>query len=49
LICMSLMIKDAGHFFRCFSGIQYSSGEYSLFSYEPHFYWGYLIFWSLPS
>jgi hypothetical protein len=26
LICISLMIKDAEHFFRCFSVIQYSSG-----------------------
>jgi hypothetical protein len=26
LICISL-IKDVGHFFRCFSAIQYSSGE----------------------
>jgi hypothetical protein len=37
LICISLMIKDAEHFFRCFSAIQYSSGENSLFSSEPHF------------
>ena len=37
LICISLMIKDAEHFFRCFSVIQYSSGENSLFSSEPHF------------
>jgi hypothetical protein len=26
LICISLMIKDAEHFFRCFSAIWYSSG-----------------------
>ena len=25
LICISLMAKDVDHFFRCFSGIQYSS------------------------
>jgi hypothetical protein len=37
LICISLMIKDAEHFFRCFSAIQFSSGENSLFSSEPHF------------
>jgi hypothetical protein len=36
LICIYLMIKDAEHFFRCFSAIRYSSGEKSLFSSEPH-------------
>jgi hypothetical protein len=36
-ICISLMIKDAEHFFRCFSAIRYSSGKNSLFSSEPHF------------
>jgi hypothetical protein len=36
LICISLMIKDGEHFFRCFSAIQYSSVENSLFSSEPH-------------
>jgi hypothetical protein len=36
LICISLMIKDAEHFFRCFSAIRYSSGENSLFSSKPH-------------
>jgi hypothetical protein len=40
LICFSLMIKDAEHFFRCFSDIEYSSGENSLFSSEPHFLMG---------
>ena len=35
-ICISLMIKDVEHFFRCFSAIRYSSGENSLFSSEPH-------------
>jgi hypothetical protein len=37
LICISLMIKDVEHFFRCFSAIQYSSDENSLFSSVPHF------------
>jgi hypothetical protein len=37
LICISLMIKDVGHFFRCFSAIQYSSVENSLFSSVPQF------------
>ena len=37
LTCISLMIKDVEHFFRCFSAIRYSSGENSLFSSEPHF------------
>ena len=40
LICISLMIKDAEHFFRCFSAIRYSSGENSLFSSETHFLMG---------
>jgi hypothetical protein len=40
LICISLMIKDVEHFLRCFSAIQYSSGENSLFSSEPHFLMG---------
>jgi hypothetical protein len=40
LICISLMIKDAEHFFRGFSAIQYSSGENTLFSSEPHFLMG---------
>jgi hypothetical protein len=39
-ICISLMIKNAEHFFRCFSAIQYSLGENSLFSSEPHFLMG---------
>jgi hypothetical protein len=34
------MIKDAEHFFRCFSAIRYSSGENSLCSSEPHFLMG---------
>jgi uncharacterized protein YqcC (DUF446 family) len=37
LICTSLMIKNADHFFKCFSDIPYSSGENSLFSSKPHF------------
>lgn len=37
LICISLMIKDVEHFFRCFSAIQYSLVENSLFSSVPHF------------
>jgi hypothetical protein len=38
LICISLMVKDVEHLFRCFSDIQYSSVEKSLFSSVPHFY-----------
>jgi len=37
LICISLMTKDGEHFFRCFSAIQYSSVENSLFSSVSHF------------
>jgi hypothetical protein len=37
LICISLMIKDVEHFFMCFSAIQYSSVETSLFSSVLHF------------
>jgi hypothetical protein len=33
LICISLMTRDAEHFFRCFSATRYSSVENSLFSY----------------
>jgi hypothetical protein len=40
LICISLMIKDVEHFFRCFLAIQYSSVENSLFSYVPRFLTG---------
>jgi hypothetical protein len=42
LICISLMIKDVEHFFRCFSAIRYSSGENSLFNSEPHFLINYI-------
>jgi hypothetical protein len=34
------MTKDVEHFFRCFSAIQYSSSEKSLFRSEPHFLMG---------
>jgi hypothetical protein len=37
LICISLMTKDAEHFFKCFSAIWDSSVENSLFSSVPHF------------
>jgi hypothetical protein len=37
LICISLMIKDVEHFFRCFSALQCSSVENSFFSSVPHF------------
>jgi hypothetical protein len=36
LICISLMIKYAKRFFRCFSAIQYSLGENSFFSSVPY-------------
>ena len=36
LICISIMIKDAEHFLRCFSAIPYFSGANSLFSSEPY-------------
>jgi hypothetical protein len=36
LICISMMTKDAEHFFRCFSVIQYPSVENSLFSSLPY-------------
>jgi hypothetical protein len=40
LICISLMIKDVEHFFRCFPAIRYSSVENSLFSSVPDFLMG---------
>ena len=41
------MIKDAEHFFKCFSAIRYSSGGNSLFSSIIHFLIG--LFGSLES
>jgi hypothetical protein len=35
-MCISMMIKDVEHFFRCFSVIQYCSVENSLFSSVSH-------------
>jgi hypothetical protein len=40
LNCISLMIKDVGHFFRCFLAIWYSSVVNSLFSSALHFVTG---------
>jgi hypothetical protein len=37
LICISMMINDVEHCFRCFSAFWYSSVENSLFSSVPHF------------
>ena len=37
LNCISLMIKDVEHFFKCFSAFGYSSFENSLFSSVPNF------------
>jgi hypothetical protein len=37
LICISLIIKDVEHCFKCFSTLQYSSLANSLFSSVPHF------------
>ena len=39
LICISLMIKDVEHFFKCFSAIRYSSGENSLFDSATCFFY----------
>jgi hypothetical protein len=47
LICITQMIKDVEHFFRCFSAIQYSSGENSLFSFVPHFLIWLLVFFGV--
>jgi hypothetical protein len=47
LICISLMIKDVEHVFKCFSAIWYSSAENSSFSSVPHC--GYLNFWDSTS
>jgi hypothetical protein len=43
LICISLMINNVEHFFRCFSAMCYSSVENSLFSSVPHFF--YRVIW----
>jgi hypothetical protein len=40
LICISPMIKDVEHFFKCFSALQYSLVENSLFSSVTHFLMG---------
>jgi hypothetical protein len=37
LICISLLITDVEHFFKCLSALRYSSVEYSLFSSVSHF------------
>jgi hypothetical protein len=37
LICISLMINDVDHFFRCFSAIQYSPIENSCLALYPNF------------
>jgi hypothetical protein len=47
LICISLMIKDIEHFFRCFSVFKGSLFENSLFHSVPHFLMG--LFGSLDS
>jgi hypothetical protein len=38
LICISMMIKDVEHFFKCFSDIRYSPIKNSFFNSVPHFY-----------
>jgi hypothetical protein len=38
-ICTFLLTKDFEHCFKCFSVIQDSSVENSLFSFLPHFHW----------
>jgi hypothetical protein len=40
LICISLMITDVEHFFRCFSALWYFSDENSLFSSITRFFTG---------
>jgi hypothetical protein len=49
LICISLMIKDVEHYFKCFSVLQYSSVENSLFSSVPDFLMGLFEFLELNS
>jgi hypothetical protein len=43
LICIPLMIKDLEYFCKCFSALQYSSVENSLFSSVSHFFYIYLF------
>ena len=40
LICISLMIKDVEHFFKCFSTLQYYSVENTLFNSVSYFLMG---------
>jgi hypothetical protein len=42
-MCISLMTKDFEHFFKCFSAIQDSSVENSLFNSVSHFLIGLLV------
>jgi hypothetical protein len=37
LLCITLMIKDVEHFFKCSSALRYSLDENSLFSSAPNF------------
>jgi hypothetical protein len=48
LICISLMIKEVEHFFRCFSAIQYPQLKILCLALYPICQWGYLII-SSPS
>ena len=46
LICISLMVKDVEHFFKCLSAILDFFVESSLFGSVPHFFLlDYLFFW----
>jgi hypothetical protein len=47
LISISLMIKDGEHVFKCFSAIQDSSVENSLFSSVPYFLIGLFGFFGI--
>jgi hypothetical protein len=44
LVCISLITKEAEHFFKCFSTIQDSLVENSLFSSVLHFFL-FVLFW----